>query len=102
MFTAKTAYNLIHGNVVQDKEVRWKSIWKWRGPHRIRTFLWLAAKERIKCKAELYRRDIGVDTICMRCGCAVEDTVHALRNCVASWRIWNMLLAGREHDYFFT
>ncbi|KAH9678866.1 putative ribonuclease H protein [Citrus sinensis] len=94
MFTAKTAYNLIHGNVVQDKEVRWKSIWKWRGPHRIRTFLWLAAKERIKCKAELYRRDIGVDTICMRCGCAVEDTVHALRNCVASWRIWNMLLAG--------
>ncbi|KAH9678865.1 putative ribonuclease H protein [Citrus sinensis] len=79
-----------------DKEVRWKSIWKWRGPHRIRTFLWLAAKERIKCKAELYRRDIGVDTICMRCGCAVEDTVHALRNCVASWRIWNMLLAGRK------
>ncbi|KAH9680279.1 putative ribonuclease H protein [Citrus sinensis] len=102
MFTARTAYNLILGNVVQDEEVRWKSIWKWRGPHRIQMFLWLAAKERIKCKAELYRRHIGVDMICMRCGYAVEDTAHALRDCVTSRRIWNMLLAGRENVSFFT
>ncbi|KAH9751256.1 putative ribonuclease H protein [Citrus sinensis] len=101
MFTARTAYNLLLGNLVQDEEVRWKSIWKWRGPHRIRTFLWLVAKERIKCKAELYRRHIGVDMICMRCGYAVEDTAHALRDCATSRRIWNMLLTGHETADFF-
>ncbi|KAH9673090.1 reverse transcriptase domain-containing protein [Citrus sinensis] len=102
MFTARTAFNSILGNFAQDEEVRWKSIWKWRGPHRIRTFLWLTAKERIKCKAELYRRHIGVDMICMRCGYAVEDTAHALRDCVTSRRIWNMLLAGHKSGSFFT
>ncbi|KAK9224896.1 hypothetical protein WN943_009936 [Citrus x changshan-huyou] len=102
IFTARTAYNLLLGNLVQDEEVRWKSIWKWRGPHRIRTFLWLAAKERIKCKAELYRRHIGMDMICMRCGYAVEDTAHALRDCATSKRIWNMLLTGHETASFFT
>ncbi|KAH9803418.1 putative ribonuclease H protein [Citrus sinensis] len=102
MFTARTVYNLLLGNLVQDEEVRWKSIWKWRGPHRIWTFLWLAAKERIKCKAELYRRHIGVDMTCMRCGDAVEDTVHALRDCATSKRIWNMLLTGHETASFFT
>ncbi|KAH9666673.1 reverse transcriptase domain-containing protein [Citrus sinensis] len=102
MFTARTTYNPLLGNFVQDEEVRWKSIWKWRGPHKIRTFLWLAAKERIKCKAELYRRHIGVDMICMCCGYAVEDTAHALRDCATSRRIWNMLLTGRETASFFT
>ncbi|KAH9763649.1 putative ribonuclease H protein [Citrus sinensis] len=102
VFTTRTTYNLLLGNLVQDEEVRWKSIWKWRGPHRIRTFLWLVAKERIKCKAELYRRHIGVDMLCMRCGYAVEDTAHALRDCATSRRIWNMLLTGHETADFFT
>ena len=61
-----------------------------------------AAKKRIKCKAELYRKHIGMDMICMRCGCAVEDTTHALRDYITSRRFWNMLLTGREHDSFFT
>jgi hypothetical protein len=45
-FTIQSAYRLQHGDI-HALEGDWNSLWDWKGPHRIKTFIWLAAQERI-------------------------------------------------------
>lgn len=45
-FTSQKAYCSI-ANSGSSVEGNWDWIWKWKGPHRIQTFLWLAAHGRL-------------------------------------------------------
>ncbi|CAN1137059.1 Putative ribonuclease H protein At1g65750 [Linum perenne] len=41
-FSIKSAYNIICRSVSVDRHAWWKQVWSWKGPNRIRCFLWLA------------------------------------------------------------
>lgn len=45
-FTIQSAYSLQHQNC-PTVEGDWKILWKWHGPHRVQTFIWLAIHGRI-------------------------------------------------------
>jgi len=45
-FTIQSVYRLQHGDI-HALEGDWNSLWDWKGPHRIQTFIWLVAQERI-------------------------------------------------------
>ncbi|KAH1048009.1 hypothetical protein J1N35_038793 [Gossypium stocksii] len=42
----------------------WKIIWKYKGPQRVRLFLWLIAKQRLLTNSERARRGIGHSSAC--------------------------------------
>ncbi|GAU11643.1 hypothetical protein TSUD_334560 [Trifolium subterraneum] len=44
-FTVKSAYDS-HNNISHPIEGDWKTLWSWKGPHRIQTFMWMAPHER--------------------------------------------------------
>ncbi|MCI07796.1 ribonuclease H, partial [Trifolium medium] len=80
-FTVQSAYYLQRGNYLPIAG-NWKSLWNWKGPHRIQTFMWIAAHERLLTN---YRRSIwgnGIDPTCPTCGNGDETIIHVLRDCV--------------------
>ncbi|KAK5842072.1 hypothetical protein PVK06_004400 [Gossypium arboreum] len=43
-FTIKSAYQMIKGNTWNEQESKWKKVWKFPRPQRVRFFLWLVYK----------------------------------------------------------
>ncbi|GAU21808.1 hypothetical protein TSUD_176540 [Trifolium subterraneum] len=58
-FTVQSAYKFQKG-YYQPLAGEWKALWSWKGPHRIQTFIWMAAHERLLTN---YRRRIGSSRI---------------------------------------
>ncbi|CAN1148227.1 Putative ribonuclease H protein At1g65750 [Linum perenne] len=88
VFTIKLAYDLI-GKIENSIDGdRWKSIWKWKGPSRIRFFLWLAAKDRLLTNTARHKRGLSQDATCPRCAAAIEDSCHVLRDCSVAAETW--------------
>lgn len=81
---------------------RWQLIWKWQGPRRVRTFMWLAVQGKIQCNTELYKRRVVADMGCIRCNGVIEDAAHAFRDCVAVQGIWRKLFMGHAYANFFS
>ncbi|CAN1822383.1 Putative ribonuclease H protein At1g65750 [Linum perenne] len=89
IFSIKSAYNLISSMEIGQDSEKWKSIWNWPGPNRIRFFLWLAAKERLLTNAARLRRGLTQDATCPFCAAEEETIAHVLRECpfaIETWR----------------
>ncbi|KAJ1401839.1 Reverse transcriptase zinc-binding domain [Sesbania bispinosa] len=80
-FSTKTTYHLAaHTNFVMQDSI-WTIIWSWRGPHRIKCFLWLIVKGGLKTRAMLkYRKNCQHD-LCPICSTHSESVLHVLRDC---------------------
>ncbi|KAA3485776.1 nitrogen regulatory protein P-II-like protein [Gossypium australe] len=52
IFLIKTAYQTITESTWNNWDKRWKKIWTYPGPQRIRFFLWLACKQRLLTNLE--------------------------------------------------
>ncbi|CAN1233454.1 Putative ribonuclease H protein At1g65750 [Linum perenne] len=94
IFTIKSVYALICKSETAEESDRWKSIWKWAGPNRIRYFIWLAAKERLLKNAVRTRRGMTLDASCHRCAAPEETVSHILRECpfaVETWRLFKII-----------
>ncbi|CAN1308034.1 Putative ribonuclease H protein At1g65750 [Linum perenne] len=61
--------------------INWDKVWKWEGPYRIKSFLWLAVHGRLLTNSERVRRHLATSAACPRCGAASESVAHALRDC---------------------
>ncbi|MCI14633.1 ribonuclease H, partial [Trifolium medium] len=78
-FTVQSAHSLQHQNcptVVGD----WKILWKWRGPHRIQTFIWLVAHGHILTNFRRSRWGGGISPTCPCCENGDETVLHVLRD----------------------
>ncbi|CAN1147353.1 Putative ribonuclease H protein At1g65750 [Linum perenne] len=58
-FTIRSAYNLITGSSSPPTGTDWKKVWNWRGPNKIRLFLWLASHNKLLTNEERRRRHIA-------------------------------------------
>ena len=91
-FTTNSAYRALSKMEVHNEESFWRILWQWRGPQHIKTFLWVVGQNRLKTKAELFRRHIVDDMSCARCGCVVENTLNVLRDCPSAKHVWSSLI----------
>ncbi|CAN1756518.1 Putative ribonuclease H protein At1g65750, partial [Linum perenne] len=71
----------------------WKVVWKWKGPNRIKHFLWLAAKDKLLTNEGRRRRGLCSNAICNWCGSDAETVEHVLRDCEFANSTWR---AGPE------
>jgi hypothetical protein len=66
-FTVQSAYYLQRGNYIPIAG-NWKNLWNWKGPHRIQTFMWIAAHERLLTNYRRSRWGNGIAPTCPACG----------------------------------
>ncbi|CAN1188305.1 Putative ribonuclease H protein At1g65750 [Linum perenne] len=88
IFSIKSAYNLICRAESDNEAEKWKCVWKWTGPYRIRFFLWLAAKERLLTNAARMRRGFTQDASSPFCANNEESISHILRDCSFAAETW--------------
>lgn len=80
-FSLKPAYNTIADTSPHSLNQLFKVIWKWKGPQRVKAFLWLVAQNAILTNERRCARHIAQHSVCRICGNMVETTLHALRDC---------------------
>ncbi|CAN1156102.1 Putative ribonuclease H protein At1g65750, partial [Linum perenne] len=68
-FSIKSAYNLLAGEeaVPRDLQELWMKTWKWRGPNRVKHFLWLAGHDRLLTNEERVKRKVTTNPDCPLC-----------------------------------
>ncbi|KAE8707210.1 hypothetical protein F3Y22_tig00110386pilonHSYRG00026 [Hibiscus syriacus] len=91
-FTVKAAYNTRLQETRGEDEAIWNLIAKYRGIHRIRTFLWLTGREALLTNSERFKRHLASKARSGICGDAWEDTDHVLRKCINATEIWKSLI----------
>ncbi|CAN1849714.1 Putative ribonuclease H protein At1g65750 [Linum perenne] len=92
-FSIKSAYRLIcdpnpHHLPIQDP---WHSIWRWKGPNRVRACLWLTSHERLLTNLLRKRRNMTDDGLCGYCLHYEETVGHVLRDCSFAKIVWRQL-----------
>lgn len=101
-FTSKSAYLFLNNSNCSKDAHFWKLIWQWKGPQRVKIFLWLVMHGKIKTREELFKRHILDKMNCERCGHERENEMHALRDCFVAKRIWNCLIPVNFRHHFFS
>ncbi|KAJ7960448.1 Ribonuclease H protein [Quillaja saponaria] len=72
IFSIHSAYDLIASEEFVGNTEVWKIIWQWKGPARVRQFLWLAM-----------RNGLTTNSVQARC-MDVESVIHVLRDLPSS------------------
>ncbi|CAN1318119.1 Putative ribonuclease H protein At1g65750 [Linum perenne] len=90
-FSIKSAYRIACDIPSQTEPGVWGQVWKWKGPHRIRLFLWLAIQEKLLTNCSRVRRHLTADASCGRCNHPEESVSHVLRDCVFAAESWSKL-----------
>ncbi|CAN1786910.1 Putative ribonuclease H protein At1g65750 [Linum perenne] len=90
-FSIKSAYSLVRNEPAGTDSGRWRRIWKWIRPNRIRFFLWLAVQDRILTNSNRVRRHLSSDASCSFCHASEETTIHILRDCTFARESWENL-----------
>jgi len=100
-FSVKSAYNSLLRNQ-SNVEGDWKGLWRWRGPHRIQTFMWLVAHGRILTNYRRSRWRTGISPTCPCCGNADETVIYVLRDCRHASQVWTRLVSPDFITNFFS
>ncbi|CAN1147309.1 Putative ribonuclease H protein At1g65750 [Linum perenne] len=87
-FRIKSAYALIKESACLDPNDFWKKIWKWRGPHRVRHFLWLAGQDHLLTNSQRTKGKLANDHSCSLCPSMEENSNHVLRDCNFARETW--------------
>lgn len=102
MFSVKSAYDaLLNHDSHYPKDPLWKLVWRWDGPPKIKSFLWLCNLDRLSTMSTLYRRNIMMSNSCPM-GCQSEENVlHCLRDCTLAAQFWKELVDDGHYADFF-
>ncbi|CAN1127155.1 Putative ribonuclease H protein At1g65750 [Linum perenne] len=87
-FTVNSAYLAIKDCNVDGEEKLWRKVWQWKGPEKIKHFLWLVSQGKLMTNEERRRRHIAADAICPECQDPREDLDHVLRRCRVAHEVW--------------
>ncbi|EEF43440.1 conserved hypothetical protein [Ricinus communis] len=80
----------------------WDRIWKWQGPQKVHSTLWLLAHDKLSTNKLCSQRAIIPLAICMHCNQSEEDSLHAIRDCPFAKIIWQKLVKPDNQNGFFT
>lgn len=91
-FSVSSAYCSIEETSWLVRAPSCRLIWKWPGPQRIRSFLWLATSGKLLTNSECARRHLTEDPRCELCGAGIEDSHHIFRACPLALTCWQILI----------
>lgn len=101
-FNTRSAYlNILNETCDVENSCEYAWIWKLPVTARWILFLWLVWRERLVTNALRFSRGLSSVSSCSQCGCLVEDTLHALRDCKEARAIWEELIPWSKHISFF-
>ncbi|CAN1818738.1 Putative ribonuclease H protein At1g65750 [Linum perenne] len=100
-FRIRSAYSLVAEDVKEPREGFWKIIWRWKGPQRIRQFLWLVAHHRLLTNGVHRRRHLTEIGACQVCPEQEETVLHVLRDCPLASATWELLAFPSDNLAFF-
>jgi hypothetical protein len=90
-FSVKSFYEFLNDGGIRCRFTT--IIWKTAIPEKVKTFVWLAVKDRITTAENLIKRGCIVPDRCVLCGLEGETTRHLLINCPLVHKIWIDTLA---------
>ncbi|CAN1802249.1 Putative ribonuclease H protein At1g65750 [Linum perenne] len=90
-FIIKSAYRIAYTQPAPNDCALWKECWKWRGPNRIRLFLWLATQEKLLTNKERCKRNMTTSESCEYCHLSSESVGHVLRDCTFAKKVWRLV-----------
>lgn len=97
-FTTKSAYDSLLETVFANS--KWKKVWTWEGPQRVRCFLWLLYNNGLKTNEKRKRCSLNTSPMCPLCSTHGESLDHLLRNCVVVKQVWQALCPrGIPHSF---
>ena len=99
-FIVKSAFNFMKSNQWDEENIKWNYIWRWWGPERVKTFLWLAMHHRLLTNGERMYRRLSSHDCCSKCQ-SREDTLHVLTDWPIALHIWNSLVHQQDWKKFF-
>ncbi|CAN1743220.1 Putative ribonuclease H protein At1g65750 [Linum perenne] len=67
-----------------------RPIWSWRGPNKVRYFLWLAFQDKLLSNSQRVRRRLASDVSCATCQHPSEDVLDIVRDCPFALEVWNL------------
>ncbi|CAN1339270.1 Putative beta-glucosidase 41 [Linum perenne] len=100
-YSVRSGYLLAKGLVPIETNDRWRLIWRWKGPQRVRQFLWLMGNNRLLTNEERCRRHLVTNNECGICPGEPESCLHILRDCLAAKQVWCRCLDITVTDDFF-
>ena len=101
-FSIKSALNLIHVDIHEERDPIWLAIWKASVPQCIRFFLWLVGHDRIMSNNNRARRGLIADPSCQNYPGIDETTLHILRDCPLARVVLEKLVPRHLHIRFFS
>lgn len=101
-YTVKSNYKVCAGTLSMENNNTWRLIWQWKGPQRVRSFLWLTFHRRILTNEERAQRHLCASARYECCKSEVETIFHMLRDCPGDHYVWTKLLPSIMHENFFT
>ncbi|CAN1170063.1 Putative ribonuclease H protein At1g65750 [Linum perenne] len=101
-YSVKSGYLLAKGLVEGASNDIWKHVWSWKGPQRVRQFLWTTMHNRLMTNAERHRRHMRSNPECGLCVDEPESLDHILRRCPMARQVWSNTLNIALFDDFFS
>ncbi|XP_025702516.1 uncharacterized protein [Arachis hypogaea] len=99
-FTIASAYKMLAEWDVNDNVDRWMRIWKWKGPERIKVFIWQLLHGKI-LTASRRASMMGTNPNCHHCKHEPETILHVIRDCPRAVTIWVKLINPAAVALFF-
>ncbi|CAN1836512.1 Putative ribonuclease H protein At1g65750, partial [Linum perenne] len=96
-FRVRSAYLL----AAEEERDALDPIWRWKGPQRIRQFLWVVAHNRLLTNSERRRRHLAEIGSCQVCPGQEESVLHVLRDCPLASATWELLALSSGDQTFF-
>jgi hypothetical protein len=99
-FSTKSAYLSTHVSINHPNQNLFNLVWKWKGPERIKLFLWKATHACLMTNMERFRRRMTTSKVCSRCNLHDESLLHVFRDCRSSISIWQNVNVQNRRSFF--
>lgn len=102
LYSASSAYHWISNNQTTRFQYSdsWSWLWQLHLPENIKHFLWLTLHGSPPTNSFRHYRHLCTDLSCQRCGSHEETSIHALRDCNSSSRIWCLIVFSRGQNFY--
>lgn len=102
VFSVSSAYELQIRRNEEGKWEGWKMIWRLKVQQCVKIFIWLLAYDKVLTKLSIWRRRLMDNSDCRLCREEREDSIHAIRDCMALREVWNSFLPSQLDKSFFS
>lgn len=89
---------------MEEKDVwdEWRKIWKLRVHNRLKVSAWILAHGNVLSNWSRWKRKLAINPSCTRCEDAIEDSIHAVRDCPKSRVVWQHFVPHGLSRKFFS